>query len=262
MHLRLSDNDICIARYDRGRLPDDRDAFRFQSFPVLPRASLLVSLADTVLPLPDCRRPDGRVEVVFTTPATPIPLAEFQEEDIEAAYRQVFSPEEPRRLFYDPVPPLNLVLVFAADPAVCRRLEEAFAEVHYSCALTPVLCHFAEKGLGVHGNRRVFIYAHESVVDVALIDGCRLDFLNSYTCLSLSDVTYFTLGALEQLRVDPAEYPFFVAGDPQMRMPLIDELRHYSDQVYPINPAAEFNRHPIARAEGVPYDLVCAMLRR
>ena len=46
-----------------------------------------------------------------------------------------------------------------------------------------------------------------------------------------------------------------------LRDPVIDELQKYAPRVYPVNPSAEFNRNAVSTTEGVPYDLMCALLK-
>ena len=44
--------------------------------------------------------------------------------------------------------------------------------------------------------------------------------------------------------------------------PVVTELQHYAGKIYAIQPAADFNRHMVSTTPGVPYDLMCALLRR
>ena len=63
-------------------------------------------------------------------------------------------------------------------------------------------------------------------------------------------------------QVSLSSTPVFVAGPTLLRDPVVTEFQQYAAKVFPIHPAADFNRHIVATTDGVPYDLVCALLRR
>lgn len=207
------------------------------------------------------QQPYDRAEVYVNAPVTPIPLVEFQEEDAETAYNFCFSPNEKRRVFYDTVPASNVVFLFALAENTCRTLEEAFGQVRYTSALTPVVQHFAQKGLATTNGKRIFVYTHDGVIDVIVLDDSRLVMLNTYTVRTLTDVDYYVFNLARHLALDMNETPVFVAGMPTLRTPVIEELKKYAARVYPVNPSAEFNRNVVSTTEGVPYDLMCALLK-
>jgi hypothetical protein len=60
--------------------------------------------------------------------------------------------------------------------------------------------------------------------------------------------------------VDLNETPIYVAGDTAERNEVVEELKHFSSEVFAINPAGEFNRHIVTQQEGVPYDLQTLLL--
>lgn len=260
LHIRISDTDICFARYEGGR----NGSFFLVPYHVRPQASLTVNLREAVEQVPLLQNDFEKVEVHVEGPVTPVPLAEFQEEDAEATYGYCFSKEGKRRVFYDTVPVSNVVLLFALSEATCNTLEDTFGNVHYTSTLTPLLKHFATKGIGVgtsHG-RRMFVYTHDGVIDVAVMDDIRLVMLNTYAVQTLSDVDYFTFNMAHHLSIDVQQTPIFVAGAPLMRDPVVDELQKYAAKVYAVNPAAEFNRDEVSTNADVPYDLMCALLHK
>ena len=42
---------------------------------------------------------------------------------------------------------------------------------------------------------------------------------------------------------------------------VIDELRQYLQKVYVVNPAADFNQHPVTAIKGIPFDLQALVVR-
>ena len=54
--------------------------------------------------------------------------------------------------------------------------------------------------------------------------------------------------------------PFYVAGTPELRDAIADEMRRYAVNVLTMKPSAEFNRNIVATTPEVPYDLVTFLL--
>ena len=259
LHIRISDTDICFACYDMtaGGAPH----FKFQPYHVRPQASLTVNLRLAMQQIELLQQSYERAEVYVNAPVTPIPLVEFQEEDVDTTYNFCFSPDVKRRVFYDSVPASNVVLLFALAEATCHAFEEAFGQVRYTSALTPVLQHFAQKGLSTTTDKRLFVYTHDGVIDVMVLNDCRLVMLNTYMVRTLTDVDYYVFNLARHLMLNMNETPVFVAGIPTLRDPVIEELQKYAARVYSVNPSAEFNRSIVSTTEGVPYDLMCALLK-
>ena len=185
-----------------------------------------------------------QIEICVNGRVTPVPLAEFQEEDAETIYNYCFRSDVANRVFYDTVPASNIVLLFALEETTCRIIEETFgADVHYTAALTHVVQDFATKaqGMGKQNGRRIFVYTHDGVVDIAVMEDARLLMLNTYNVRTLTDVDYYVFNLAHHLGVNIAETPVFVAGIPALRDPVVDELQKYAPAVYAVNPAAEFN---------------------
>lgn len=257
LYIRISHTDICFASYDATQA----EQFQFQTFHMRPQVSLMVNLRQAVQQIPMLQQEYNRVEVFVNAPVTPVPLTEFQEEDVEATYRFCFSQSQTQRVFYDTVPAANVVLLFALPNDTCRTLDDIFPNVRYNASLTPVVQHFAKKATSLSTDKRVFVNTHAGAIDVIVFADNHLLMLNTYEVRTLADADYYLFNMLRHLAVDINTTPIFVSGDPGLRNPLIEELQHYAPKVFPVNPAAEFNRHIVSTTEQVPYDLVCAMLK-
>jgi len=53
----------------------------------------------------------------------------------------------------------------------------------------------------------------------------------------------------------------YLAGDIADREALISEAERFVKRVFYINPAGEFNRAPVAKIEGMPYDLMTLYIK-
>ena len=255
LYLRLSDTHLSFARFDGGREPH----FEFSSYRMRPHTSLTVNLREAESTESILQAPVGRVQALVTGAVTPVPLADFQEEDSEVLYDFCFPGEKKRRIFYDLLPTANVVLLFALEETVCHALEEAFGNVHYVSSLTPVLRHFSTKGSAVQ-EKRLFAYLHEQAADIAVFEKSRLLLANTFHIHAPVDAAYYILNAAKQLGMPPLQTPFYLAGPAGQRDGVATELRKYATNVYPILPASEFNRHPVAATEGVPYDLATLLI--
>lgn len=260
LFIRLSDSDLCFARYEAGTPTD----FDFATFHLAPQASLTLNLRGAMQQVGLLQHDFDRVEVLAGSAVTPVPLADFQEEDAAPFYQFCFEPEARHRVFYDTVPSVNAVFLFALPESVCHALEETFGEgrVRYTAALTPVVQTFAGKGLGTSESRRIFVYVHDDRAEIVVLEAGRLLMQNSFTVQSLTDISYYTFNMARHLAIDISSTPVFVAGPTLLRDPVVTEFQQYAAKVFPIHPAADFNRHIVATTDGVPYDLVCALLRR
>ena len=257
LYIRLSDTDIHFASYDEV-FPS---SFTFCTYHLKPQLTLAMNLREALSSLDMLKQPHSHVVVVINTPVTPVPLAEFQEEDCESIHRYCFTHNAHMRVFYDTVPAANVVLVFALEEIICRTLEEAFGNVRYSSVQTALLQHFSGKGIGVGStHKRMFVYVHEGSADVSVFEDSRLCMFNTYPVRTPSDVAYYTFNLAHHLGFNAKTEPVFVAGEELLRIPVVEELGKYAQRVYGVNPEADFNRHIVATTPHVPYDLITLLL--
>lgn len=254
LYLRLGDDEICFARYEARR----ETYFEFAPYSVRPNASLAVNLREAKISEPILSAPISKVQVPVVGATTPVPLADFQEEDCETLYNYTFPSETPRRVFYDVLPSANAVLLFSLDETTCRILEEEFGNVHYVSALTPVLRHFSVKGMSAA--KRLFAYVQGGMLSVAVFEESKLVVTNTYRMANPVDAAYYVFNVASHQAMKPEEAAFYVAGGPEERESISAELRKYAANVYTINPAGEYNRHIVAMTSGVPYDLMTLLL--
>lgn len=256
LYLRIAPSELCFARYEQRH----ETYFDFSPYNVRPQTSLTVNLREACETEPILQSPISGVQVIVSGPVTPVPLADFQEEDCEALYNYCFTEERKRRVFYDIVAPVNTVLLFSLDEMTCRTLEDTFSNIHYLSARTPVLRHFASKGGPTATGKRLFVYCHEHVADITVFEENRLVMTNTYEIHEPADAAYYVFNITRHLAIDNATTPFFVAGTAELRDPVVTELRHYTPTVHPIHPSAEFNRNIVATTAGVPYDLMALLI--
>ena len=253
--LRISPTTLSAACLEQGK------PFTFTPIPLQSHRSLIANLQDAAATIPVLkeRNPSEAIQILVVGNVTPIPLADFQEEDCDAFYNYCFKPTVPHRVFYDVVPSANLMLVFGLPESTCKAIEEALGEVHYVAALTPVLKQFIHKSALTLG-AQLYIFAHEKSVDMTLLDGARMLILNSYEVASASDAAYYAFNIINHHGLKPQDTPIHIAGIPELRNPLIAEFGKFAPQAVPILPSIDFNHHEIASTDGMTYDLLAFLL--
>lgn len=256
--LRISSTTLSAACLETGK------PFEFSPIPLHSHRSLTANLqeAAAVIPILKERSPNEVTQVLVVGSVTPIPLADFQEEDCDAFYNYCFKPEIPHRVFYDVVPSANLMLVFGLPETTCKTVEEVLGEVHYVSAMTPVLKQFVQKSS--QGQlTQLYIYTHEKAIDVALIDNNgRLLILNTYEVNTAADAAYYAFNIINHHGLKPKDTPIHIAGQPELRNPLIAELGKFAPNAVPILPSIDFHHHEIASTEGMTYDMMAFLLGR
>mgnify|MGYP000044747530 CR=1 FL=1 len=258
LYLRLSDSRICFARYEMREKP----YFTFSPYRLQPHVSLTVNLRTAVQSESILNAPIGETVVLVSGTVTPVPLADFQEEDGNAIYNYCLPNESPHRVFYDIVPAANVVLLYSLDEQTCRNIEEIFNNVRYVSSLTPVLRKFSSKGITSQPQKRFFIYCHEKSIDVAVFDDTHLLMVNSYPINGETDIAYYVLNLTRHMAVNSSAIPVYVAGEPAERNKAAETIGAFIPNVFCINPSGEFNRHIVSTTEGVPYDLMALLIEQ
>lgn len=257
LYLRLSEGDLCLARYEKGM----SGGFPYSVRPLLPQGDVEDVLHEACTDDPVAQGVTRNVEVLISGGVTPVPLPDFQEEDCETYFDYCFPNEgKKRRVFYDTVAAANVVLLFALEDRLCRAVEEHFENVHYTATLTAVVRHFAMKAERAKATQSLYAYSHERTCDVAVFNEGRLQLLNSYEAQEATDAAYYILNAAKELGIDLQHAPLHIAGPTELRTATGSELQKYASNVMYLNPIAEFQRHPIAQKGNMPYDLMTLLI--
>ncbi len=258
LYLRLNGRNFSFSRYEARREP----YFEFSEPTIDAHAPFKSNLRHALATDPLLSAPVERVQVIVAGPVTPLPLADFQEEDCETIYNYCFAATAPRRIFYDVVAATSTVLLFALEEEICKAVEEVFdCPVHYLSSFTPLLRHFASKPEGTGTHTRIYIYCRNHETDVMAFTDNRLAATNTFPVSAAADVAFHALSLGAQLTKNAADAAYHLVADTsEQRDEVLNELRQYTHNAYAINPAAEFNRHPVAIHPGISYDLLNCLM--
>lgn len=108
----------------------------------------------------------------------------------------------------------------------------------------------------------MYAFFHERRMDLFVFQQNRFRFANSYEAGHLADVVFFVLNVWKMLGLDQKTDEFHMVGDIPQRDMLQEELHQYLQNVYVINPTADFNRSPATKIEGLPYDLMAMFSKK
>ena len=256
--IRLGADGLCFARYSSRQTRE----FSFGTRQFAPQLPLSVNLSDAFSSEPLLSIPARSTAVMVCAGAVTVPLSVFQEEDCEDYYNCCFPTEtgKKRRVFYDTVSPTSTAQLFSVDEEIWKKLRTTVPEARYFASVTPLLRHFANKPVLPANDKRIFTYIHEGVTDIMAFEGQRLLIANTFDTPDTADCLYFILGIAKQLEMPLEASPIYVCGFTEERERTADQLRQYARNVMPVNPSAEYNRHPVAATPGIPYDLVTFLL--
>lgn len=256
LYVRITENHLCFARYELRREP----VFAFANYQLQVHKTIMANLKDAAQTEPLLSAPAQHTKVLVNTPTTFVPLSEFQEEQCTLIYDFLFPSEQKRRVFYETIPSAGAVLLFSLEETVCQEFESLFENVSFCSWQTSVLRHFSQKrSLGTHG-KHIFVYGHENGVDLAVFEDRRMILANSFAAQGATDIAYYAFGMAQQALSDPLKANFYVAGNQQRRELIAGELLQFTENVFQLNPTAEFNRHKVSTEEDVPYDLMTLLI--
>lgn len=196
-----------------------------------------------------------RVMVMIDTPALMIPIEEFDEEHCEELYWHAFTRQSNDVVMHNVLPGLNAVAVFAVNKDLKLVIDDHFSDVKMMVASSSVWNHLYQRSFT--GNRRkLYGYFHDKQLDITCYEKSRFKFCNTYEVDRYMDAVYFLLYVWKQLGFDAKKDELHLCSSIIERDSLLAELRKYVQNVYVINPSADFNRAPITHIKGLPYDVM------
>lgn len=202
-----------------------------------------------------------RVQVLLDTPSMLVPIEQFEEENLEAMFNHVFpASQEPRVVLFNVLPDLKSVCLFAINKDLRGVICDQFDDVQFIQAVTPVWRHLHQRSFTGHRNK-LYGYFHNKRLDLFSFQQNRFKFCNAFDAGHANDALYFLLYVWRQLRLEAEHDELHVVGDIPEQEWLMQELKHFLQKAYIVNPAADFLQDPITRIGGMPYDLMTFLIK-
>ena len=147
-------------------------------------------------------------------------------------------------MLYNVLPDLNAVAVFAINKDLKTVLDDNFPDLKITVAMSHVWRHFNHRSFTGTRNK-LYGYLHDQKLDVFAFQQNRFKFCNQFDTNRTQDTTYFLMYVWKQLMLSAEQDELHLAG-----------LRRYLQNVYVVNPSADFNRAPATKLKGMPFDLM------
>ena len=198
-----------------------------------------------------------RALVMIDAPILLMPVELFEEEKMVEMYNHSFPQKEQEHVLYNVLPDLNAVAVFAMNKDLKTVLDDNFGDLKTVVAMTPVWRHLHRRSF-TGARTKLYGYFHDQKLDIFSFAQHRFKFYNQFETTRTHDAIYFMLYVWKQLQLQPEHDELHLVGDIAAtdQEELLGELRRYLQNVYVVNPSADFNRAPATKIKGMPFDLI------
>ncbi len=228
----------------------------YEPFTVKSGMSIAANLRDAFRESIILKQPNDRAQVLVDAPVLLVPMEEYDEEKIQQLYGHTFPGHDHERVMWHVMPDLNCVAVFAVNRDTCTVVNDHYEDVRVMPLLVPVWQHLHQRSYS-GGTRKLYAYFHDRQLSVFAFGKNRLRFANTFNATDVTDSAYFILYVWQQLAMDHKKDELYYVGDMDNKDALKAELKKYVQNVFHINPSAEFNRAPLTQQPHVTYDVVC-----
>ena len=202
----------------------------------------------------------SRAMVLIDSPVLMMPVDEFRDNLKETLYRHAIMGHDGETVMSIVLPSLNAVAVYSINKDLKLVLDDHFSDVRFTHVCAPVWEHLYRRSFtGVR--QKLYAYFHDKRLDVFSFQQNRFRFTNSFDTNLVPDAVYFMLNVWKQLAFDNRRDELHLVGELPERDALTQELRSFIQNVYVINPKAEFNRAPITGINNLPYDLMTYFMK-
>lgn len=203
----------------------------------------------------------NRVQLLVDSDVLLIPVEEFVADTCEALFRYTYPGHESDLVMWQVIPQQNVVAAFALNKDLRLVLDDHFSDVRLLPVSQPVWSYLHQRSFtGVH--RKLYGYFHDKKLDIFCFDKNRFKFINIFDGSHVKDAVYFLLYVWQHLRFDVQRDELYLVGQVTDKEQLLADLRRYVRKVFFISPAAEFNRAPITKIEGLPFDLMTFYVKK
>ena len=268
MQARNSNRQRLILRIGRGTMSfatfseeDDRQpAILYEPYVVMSGVSIAANLREAVKTSDLLHQAPPRVRLMLDTDVLLVPVDLFSEQSMDDMLHHAFPQTEPDATYFNVVPDLNCVALFAINRDLRLVVDDHFSDVQVIAAASPVWRHLHQRSY-TGASRKLFGYFHERRLDVFSFQQNRFRFFNSYEAGRSHDALYFLLYVWRQLQLSAADDELHIAGDAPDSEWLNAQLRRYLSHVFTVNPQADFLQSAVQLPKGMPYDMQTLLLK-
>lgn len=200
--------------------------------------------------------PNDRTHVLTDSPVMMIPIEDYDESILKDMYHYTFLGRNHEAVLSHIMPDLGSVAVFSINKDIRMVINDHFDNVRITPLTAHVWQHLQQRS-HVGQMRKMYAFFHEGMLSVASFAKNRFRFVNTFNIRETADAAYYILYVWQQLAMEQRKDELYIVGDYHAEEELKVELKKYLQNVFHINPSAEFNRAPITQIPNVTYDLIC-----
>lgn len=258
--IRIGSQSLAFALPDRD-IAEDRANLsgmkvQYEPYTVKSGMSMAANLRDAFRDSVILGADSNRAQVLIDAPVLLIPLEEYDEVDVEPMFRHTYPGIDHCAVMTHVLSDLNCVVAFSINKDTRMVITDHFGDVRIMPLLVPVWQHLHQRSYAGH-SRKIYGFFHDGKLSVFVFAKNRFRFHNTFETSAVADSTYFILYIWQQLAMEQTKDELYLVGDMGEMDELRAELKKYVQNVFAINPSAEFNRAPVTQIPRVTYDLIC-----
>ena len=248
-----------VIRVGKGSLmfttTDDQSQVVFEQYHINSSITMAANLREALLSSDILKAPYQRTLVMVDSPALMVPTDLFHEKEKTELYFHAFTKRTQQVVMHTVLPDLNSVALFSIDKDLLAVINDRMPQPSIVAAMISVWHHLHQRSYtGTH--QKLYGYFHDRNMEVFCFSKNRFKFCNTYTVNNSNNALYYLLSVWKQLGMEPEHDELHLVGDLPDEEALLNEAHQFIKRVFYINPSGEFNRAPVTRIAGMPYDMM------
>jgi len=248
-----------VIRVGKGSLmfttTDDQSQVVFEQYHINSSITMAANLREALLSSDILKAPYQRTLVMVDSPVLMVPTDLFHEKEKTELYFHAFTKRTQQVVMHTVLPDLNSVALFSIDKDLLAVINDRMPQPSIVAAMISVWHHLHQRSYtGTH--QKLYGYFHDRQMEVFSFNKNRFKFCNTYTVNNSNNALYYLLSVWKQLGMEPEHDELHLVGDLPDEEALLNEARQFIKRVFYINPSGEFNRAPVTRIAGMPYDMM------
>lgn len=255
INIRIGKNDISSAV----AAPMSEQQIDYSPYVVRSGISMAANLREAFKDDRLLQRSYSSANVLIDSPLLLVPVEEFSEDNLKELYHHSYPDVKSCLIEHAVWPMLNVVAAFSVNKDLNMVLHDHIDNIRFNPLVQPVVEYLHRRSY-TGNSRKLYGYFHDGSLSIVSFDKNRLKFYNSFQTSNTSDAVYFLLYVWKALNLDAHRDELQIAGQIPDRTEMVRTLKKYVQNVYAINPTAEFNRASFTQIKNFPLDMMLMMV--
>lgn len=200
-----------------------------------------------------CANAGSKALVLIDNPVLFVPIDEFEESQQSALFNFTYPGRENEIVMNQTVGELNCVAVFSVNKDLKMVIDDNFEDSRIMPLTLPVWSHLHVRSF-TGMQKKLFAYFHDDKMELVSFANKRIKYSNTFEISTAQDSAYYLMYVFQQLAMNQKKDELYIVGD--IPGDTKDTLKRWVRNVFDIYPSAEYNRHPLAGANGMKYDII------